>query len=238
MNSSRTFILLFVSVTLLEMLGDTLAFNWLHYACKPLIMGLLLVYVWQRSRAGNFTATLRWLTVGMVFALLGDVFLMIREVDLFALGLGSFLIMQLCYSRSFWLSIRERSALIRPRTISLTAIPFVLYDGAFLFLLKRQFFRNSALTPLWWPVVAYVFCLSLMGILAFLRSRSSRIDQVAIGAVLFILSDSAIAVDKFLQPIPAATWIIMTTYAAAQYLIVTGVVEQEQTVAHRVSICK
>lgn len=77
-----------------------------------------------------------------------------------------------------------------------------------------------------------------MGILAFLRSRSSRIDQVAIGAVLFILSDSAIAVDKFLQPIPAATWIIMTTYAAAQYLIVTGVVEQEQTVAHRVSICK
>ena len=225
MNSSRTFILLFVSVTLLEMLGDTLAITWLHYVCKPLIMGLLLVYVWQRVRAGNFTATLRWLTVGMVFALLGDVFLMIREVDLFALGLGS-----------FWLSMRERNAVIRPRTISLTAIPFVLYDGVFLFLLKRPFFRNPDLTPLWWPVVAYVFCLSLMGILAFLRSRSPRIDQVAIGAVLFILSDSAIAVDKFLQPVPAAIWIIMTTYVAAQYLIVTGVVEQEQSVAHRVSI--
>ncbi|GAB3995979.1 hypothetical protein GCM10028807_37570 [Spirosoma daeguense] len=164
----------------------------------------------------------------MIFALLGDVFLMIQEVDLFALGLGAFLIMQLCYSRAFWQSIQNSGRQIRPRTISLTAIPFVIYDGIFLFLLKPKFYQNPDLTALWWPVVAYVFCLSMMGILAFLRRGSLAIDRVSVGAVLFILSDSAIAVDKFLQPIPGATWFIMTTYAAAQFLIVTGMLTPDE----------
>ncbi|MBD2703290.1 lysoplasmalogenase [Spirosoma sp. BT702] len=220
----------FATVTLLEMLGDTLSIRWLHYVCKPLIMGLLLYYVWQQFRSATYTGPLRWLMVGMGFALLGDVFLMIQEVDLFALGLGAFLVMQICYSRAFWLEIQASGKTIRPRTFSLTAIPFVLYNGIFLFLLKPRFFLNPDLKPLWWPVVGYVFCLSLMGVLAFLRKGLLAYGWVAIGAVLFILSDSAIAIDKFLLPISGATWFIMTTYAIAQYLIVMGIVQHEWTV--------
>ncbi|GAB3949093.1 lysoplasmalogenase [Spirosoma harenae] len=216
------FTILFTVVTILEMLGDTLGIKLLHYGCKPLIMGMLLYYVWQQFRSINFTGSTRWLMIGMTFALLGDVFLMIQEMDLFALGLGSFLVMQICYSRSFLLSIQASGRSIRPRSFSLTAIPFVIYDGIFLFLVKPQFFRNPDLTPLWWPVVGYVFCLSIMGVLAFQRRGLAGYTWVAIGAILFILSDSAIAVDKFLQPITGATWFIMTTYAAAQYLIVSG----------------
>ncbi|GAB3711454.1 hypothetical protein GCM10027592_49060 [Spirosoma flavus] len=168
----------------------------------------------------------------MVFALLGDVFLMIQEIDLFALGLGSFLVMQICYSRAFWLDIQASGKSIRPRSFSLTAIPFVLYDGIFLFILKPRFFLDPKLTPLWWPVVGYVFCLSLMGVLALLRKGLLNYGWVALGAVLFILSDSAIAIDKFLFPIAGATWLIMITYAMAQYLIVMGIVQHEWATEH------
>jgi uncharacterized membrane protein YhhN len=217
-------------ITILEMIGDVLSIRWLHYSCKPLIMGLLLWYVWIQFRLVSYPSHIRWLLIGMVFALLGDIFLMIQEMDLFAPGLCAFLIMQICYIRSFWLSIQASGQSIRPRSASLTAIPFVLYDGIFLFLLKPQFFQNPALTPLWWPVVGYVICLSTMGILAFQRRGLAGYGWVTIGAILFILSDSAIAIDKFLQPIPGATWFIMSTYAAAQYLIVAGTVKYARSI--------
>ena len=219
---SRLFTLTFTVVTLLEMLGDTLSIRWLHYGCKPLIMGLLLWQVWRDYQADTYSGPVRWLMIGMVFALVGDVFLMIREVDLFALGLGAFLIMQLCYSRAFWLSIRQRSQPIAIRSLWRVVIPFILYDAIFLIMLRPEFVQKSALTALWWPVVGYVICLSTMGVLAIQRRGLPGYNWVAAGALLFILSDSLIAIDKFLSPIAGATWLIMSTYAAAQYLIVVG----------------
>lgn len=216
------FTLTFVVISLLEMVGDTLSIEWLHYGCKPLIMGLLLWYSWQQYRITGFSALSRWLMIGMVFALLGDVFLMIREVDLFAPGLGAFLIMQLCYSRAFWLSIRRNGQNSTLRSQWKWAIPFVLYLVIFLVVLRPAFVQNPALTVLWWPVVIYALCLNTMGLLAVLRLGTVAYSWVVAGALLFILSDSLIAIDKFLTPVPGATWLIMSTYAAAQYLIIVG----------------
>ncbi len=231
-----SFTITFAIVTLLEMVGDTLSIHWLHYGTKPLIMSLLLMYVWQNYRLTNSPAYIRLLLAGMGFALLGDVFLMIREVDLFALGLGSFLVMQVSYSLVFWQSIYKNGQTIDSQSLWRTAIPFVLYDIVFLVLLEPVFSANLTLTVLWWPVVVYVFCLSTMGLLATqtLRSIPRGLNQqnlsayryVVAGALQFILSDSAIAVDKFLHPIAGATWLIMGTYAAAQYLLVVGIIQQ------------
>ena len=214
-------------ITFLEILGDTLAVRWLHYGCKPLIMGLLLGYVWQHHRQKTYPAPIRWLLVGMVFALLGDVFLMIREVDLFAPGLGAFLVMQLCYSRAFWLSIHQRGNSPTIGSLLRDAIPFALYLAGFLYILRPAFTANAALMLLWWPVVVYAICLNMMGLLAVQRRGLPDYKQVVIGALLFILSDSAIAANKFLHPIPGTTWLIMSTYAAAQYLIVAGMVQKD-----------
>jgi len=43
---------------------------------------------------------------------------------------------------------------------------------------------------------------------------------VALGACIFMASDSLIAVNKFLAPIPLASFWILLTYFAAQLLIV------------------
>lgn len=206
----------YVAVTLLEMLGDTLSIQWLHYACKPLIMGLLLLYAWPISQNLGHPAPLRWLLTGMVFALLGDVFLMIQEMDLFAPGLGMFLLMQLGYIRAFRPSLRP----FRNRRFALLVLAF----GVYLVVLRPAFERSASLQPLWWPVVVYAVCLCTMGLLAAHRQQLPGWRWVAVGALMFIVSDSLIAVNKFLVPIAGNTWLVMSTYATAQYLIVTGLI--------------
>ncbi len=223
---SLRFTAAFVLITLLTILGDTLPLRWLHYVSKPLIMVLLLGFVWQQDWAKGYPNQIRWLLAGMVFALAGDVFLMIRERDLFVPGLGAFLMMQLGYSRAFYLSIRQHRARVSIRFAGLMGLLFLLCDAGFLYLLRPTFVNKPALTGLWWPVVLYAVCLSVMGLLATLRPRVSSYGWVMVGALLFIQSDSLIAVNKFLLPLPGSAFLVMSTYAAAQYLIVGGLVRQ------------
>ena len=223
------FTLTFAIVTLLEIAGDTLSIRILHYGCKPLIMALLLLYGWQCYRSMGSPGPIRWLLIGMVFALAGDVFLMIQEVDLFAPGLGAFLVMQVCYS----VALHQNELRSNPRSLLLNAIPFALYSGTFLVVLKPTFDSNPALTALWWPVVFYVICLSTMGLLSTQRRGLPNADWVLMGALLFILSDSLIAIDKFLHPLSGAAFWIMSTYAAAQYLIVVGMLQSVTVVPER-----
>jgi len=176
------------------------------------------------------TTKMRWLLIGTVFALLGDVFLMIREVDLFGPGLGAFLLMQVCYIGAFRQEIRAGKQRISERRIALILIPFVAYAGGFLIYLNGPFHRTAGTAGLWGPVIVYVVCLCSMAVMASLRRGAvspGNYWQVLVGAVLFVLSDSAIAVNKFALPFFGASVAVMATYVAAQYLIVTGVVGAE-----------
>jgi uncharacterized membrane protein YhhN len=47
------------------------------------------------------------------------------------------------------------------------------------------------------------------------------------GALLFVCSDSLLAINKFGQPFRFAGLLIMFTYCLAQFLIVWGVVKRE-----------
>ena len=224
---SRAFLILFSLSTILEIVGEMLPNKLLVYGCKPLIMILLMG--WTVSQRPNWQRNypVRWLFVGMVFALLGDVFLMIREVDMFGPGLGSFLLMQVCYISAFRQEIRAGKQRLSERRIALTLLPFVAYAGGFLLYLDAPFHRTPGTQGLWPPVIFYVVCLCSMAIMAALRSNTGPMNhhqRVLLGAVLFVLSDSAIALNKFALPVAGASLVIMATYAAAQYLIVTGVV--------------
>ena len=186
-------------------------------------MSLLFLYV-QPHRNIPFPGLIRWLKFGMGFALAGDIFLMIQEIDLFAPGLGAFLVMQICYSVAFIKSIYQQGHPIRLQSIWPKALPFIVYIAIFLTLLRPVFAHNPALSVLWWPVVIYAVCLCTMGLLATQRQGLPYYGQVVIGTLLFIFSDSVIAINKFLSPVTGAPWLIMLTYAAAQYLIITGMV--------------
>jgi len=60
-------------------------------------------------------------------------------------------------------------------------------------------------------------------------NRSGRVADISfklvfVGSLLFLLSDSMIAFNKFHSDIPLAGFLIMITYIAAQYLIMRGLI--------------
>jgi uncharacterized membrane protein YhhN len=50
-----------------------------------------------------------------------------------------------------------------------------------------------------------------------------------VGALLFVISDSLLAIDKFYQPLPFAGVLIILTYGLAQLFITTGAISYIQT---------
>ncbi|OIN56600.1 lysoplasmalogenase [Arsenicibacter rosenii] len=237
MRSTNLLFPVFWAITGIEISGDLLDIAWMHFGFKPLIMISLMVFVWQHRPLLTMFASLRWLLAGMFFALGGDIFLMIPKRDLFVPGLASFLVMQLCYIIAFFRSVRENGHTITGLKWLSHALPFVIYSGAFVVYLRSVFDANSALQPLWMPVVLYVICISSMGVSASARLGAvltGSFWRVSLGAVLFILSDTVIALNKFVFRVPLAPLLVMFTYAAAQYLIIIGMLREHQLTDERI----
>jgi uncharacterized membrane protein YhhN len=86
------------------------------------------------------------------------------------------------------------------------------------------------LVMMWWllpklgnlqlAVVAYLIAIVTMGLFAFQSSLPMR--WAVLGAVLFIISDSFIAINKFIYPIPYESYWIMSSYYVAQFMLVKG----------------
>jgi uncharacterized membrane protein YhhN len=79
------------------------------------------------------------------------------------------------------------------------------------------------------PVVIYTIVILTM--LAAAISRIKKVSRISYylvlsGAVLFVLSDSMIAVNKFSHPFKAASALIMLSYITGQFLIVIGYIKQ------------
>jgi uncharacterized membrane protein YhhN len=89
------------------------------------------------------------------------------------------------------------------------------------------------LNDLLFPVILYTIVIIAMAIFA-VRRKGRTIDKSFImvysGALLFIMSDAMIAIDKFLNPLVQARLLIMATYIAAQLLIVKGIIVHEKTI--------
>ncbi|HEU5291175.1 MAG TPA: lysoplasmalogenase, partial [Cyclobacteriaceae bacterium] len=78
------------------------------------------------------------------------------------------------------------------------------------------------------PVLLYAGVLTYMVLRAlfrFGRTNASSFAMVFGGAILFMISDSLIAINKFLEPLSRADFWVMTTYISAQYLIVKGLLK-------------
>ena len=75
------------------------------------------------------------------------------------------------------------------------------------------------------PVAVYCAVITLMGITAvgrLGRTNRSSFNLVFLGALLFIMSDSVIGLNRFAGPVEHAGPIVMSTYLLAQYLLVKG----------------
>ena len=64
------------------------------------------------------------------------------------------------------------------------------------------------------------------------KANSISYYLILAGAVLFVISDSAIAINKFSYHFEYSGIVIMSTYIMAQYLIVTGYIYQFRRTDH------
>lgn len=216
----RLKLLLYTAVVVAEIACGYAGFWQGVYFFKPLIMLSLLL--WAR----DYLKSNPWLWIGMWFGLGGDIFLMIRGKDLFVAGLGSFLVMQICYIIAFSKTLTPTGKAALRTVWWRLALPFAIYGLGFLAILHQPITGNNPTKGLWLPVVAYSACLCSMGVAAAFRKSSVNYSSylwVLTGAVLFIVSDSVIAFNKFLHYFDIASLLVMTTYGAAQWLIVWGI---------------
>ncbi len=178
---------------------------------KALPVLLLLVPVFQHLES--------WPRKAMVFALLfsaaGDVLLALDSHlgNLFVPGLGSFLVAQVIYAVIFW---KHRSNKPDRKWFALAYIPFALLMGVIIL---------PASGELMVAVFAYLLAISAMVTGAALCRKP--LVWVFTGAVVFAVSDSLIAINKFIQPIPYEGFWIIASYYLAQFMIVTGMKKKE-----------
>jgi uncharacterized membrane protein YhhN len=145
---------------------------------------------------------------GLLFSLIGDILLML-PVDLFIAGLISFLIAHLIYTYAF------RSG--RPLRFKYLAMLLFAIYGVLIYAILLPGLDGMAI-----PVAAYIVVILTMAWQAWdqwdqLRARWTLL--AFIGAVLFVISDSVLALNKFGEPFYAARALTLSTYYAAQWLI-------------------
>lgn len=182
---------------------------------KPMIMASLIgFYITVERRQSNA------FVLAMIFALLGDVFLMFKGDDFFLIGLLCFMLMQLLYTYLF-----SREGSNDNKRLMLISGPLVLLTVGIISLLWND------LGDLRIPVLVYAMAITAMVISAIYRKNTMKgYSAVVFGVVLFLISDAVLAISKFGGAVPFQDIIIMCTYMAAQYLIVRGMVA-----AHEIS---
>ncbi|MNT94679.1 YhhN-like protein [compost metagenome] len=72
-------------------------------------------------------------------------------------------------------------------------------------------------------VVIACMAAQAIGRAAVLRSSDPAALWVAVGACFFMLSDALLAINRFVSPLPLASLWVLSTYYAAQMLIVRHV---------------
>lgn len=183
----------------------------LVYLFKPLTTTLILLL----AASGENPPTAFYkgaVIVGLVFSLAGDVFLMLPQ-NRFLAGLISFLLAHLAYIAAFANPAGFYTSL-------LGLLPFLIYGAAV------YAFLWPGLGKMKVPALVYMLAIVTMAWQAlgqWQQTGESGALLAFVGALLFVVSDSALAVNRFRRPFTAAQAVIMSTYFAAQVLIALSV---------------
>jgi uncharacterized membrane protein YhhN len=147
----------------------------------------------------------KYIFYGLLFSVIGDI-LLEWSPDFFVYGLVAFLTGHIAYILAFF-----------NRSKKMPGIPLILLItyGVGIFWILSPHLQEMKI-----PVLIYIIVILTMAWRAFAQSKFNRYAIFAvIGALLFVFSDSLIAINKFHTAIPFARYFIMTLYWGAQSLI-------------------
>ena len=200
---------------------ETIGAVWAGIAVKSLIIPLL-IWLYLRFVRGHGNCFHSLIITALVFSWLGDIALQLTQFQetFFLVGVGCFLFAQLIYMVAFFTTPGENAVFFRKIYL---AIPVVLYGCGILWLLF------PGLGDMKLSITVYTVIIHTMLLAAINREKKVNRQSfllVLAGAILFILSDSLVAINKYVQPFELARIAIMSSYITAQYLIVLGCTRQ------------
>ncbi|MEM7371087.1 MAG: lysoplasmalogenase [Bacteroidota bacterium] len=225
-SERRWFIWAYILFGVCVVLSREIDQYWLHYVSKPLIMlSLLWMYVQKCQQKGS--RQYRAVLLAILASWLGDICLMFGGKIWFLSGLSFFLLAHLGYIYAFFQGIQSENSPSILKQKPWLLLPFLLYAAALFRLVLPQAGEMAI------PIVVYAIV--ILGMALSGLNRKGRVSEesfrpVLLGALLFMLSDSMIAIHRFAEQmisIPAVQLWIMFTYMSAQYLIITGLLKEE-----------
>lgn len=222
----------FLLISVAHLTAIALGFEEVRFFTKTLLMPSLLLYFWKATK-GIAHPTPRFIRAALVASFLGDVFLIFADnpkagQTWFLAGLGSFLLAQLWYAfgfQRFYMDFRQWEQSAKPIKLKVFLLPLSF------FCLMISTIWSGLPGDLQVPVVIYGLAIATMVGAAMILEDDilkKAFWMIFLGAVLFMCSDSLIALDKFtdkLSGIWKPTFWIMLTYILGQAGIVIGLVK-------------
>jgi uncharacterized membrane protein YhhN len=177
----------------------------LEYICKPGTLAALIAAAVLLDPTADTQTWRVWFVAALVFSLVGDVLLMLPQ-DLFVPGLAAFLVAHVWYLVGFWTNGPSALAL------GIAVVVVVAVVGPLGWRILSAIVRGGEPRELRVAVATYMVVISAM--LATALATGNVV--AAVGAALFVASDSMIAWDRFVRPFRWAPLAIMVTYHLGQ----------------------
>jgi len=220
-KAEKSFTIIFLAIVLLELFSSNIkSLLPIHVIAKPLILlSLIFFFINQGKHLSSKTKVITLLA--LLFSLAGDVLLMFTDISasFFLSGLVAFLLAHIMYIMVF---LDKKNS----KKIALIFITVLLIYAIGIFYLLKDGLGDMLI-----PVIVYMLVILTMILTSTMRKgnvSNKSYNLVFIGAIFFVISDSFLAINKFYQPVPLSKIIIMSTYSLAQYLIVLGLLKQNQ----------
>ncbi len=194
----------------------------LEYAAKPAVLAALVVAAAAIPASATDLAHRRWWFVAaLICCLAGDILLMLPR-DLFVPGLAAFLGGHVLFIAGFLqppTPVGGPSFSFSPIGVAVAAVLVVAVESVPAGLVIGALVRGGR-RRLLAPVLLYVAAIVTMVVLA----TNVASPTAATGAVLFLVSDTVLALDRFVAPVPRGTLAVHVTYHLGQWLLVLSLV--------------
>ena len=218
--------LIYAVIFIADLLLMALGLHQLEYIVKPAI--LLSIIAMFLQMVPSKSSIFKWGLLAFTFSLIGDVVLLFSGLNevFFLAGIGSFLLSHLFFIVTFLKHEHKQTSYLKSKPvwiITIVTLGILLY--ACLFPHLDNILKIA--------VFVYASAISTMVLVAINRKNQvteSSFIWVTLGAILFFISDSLLATNKFWISIPLSSIWIMSTYMLAQYFILSGLVRQEKLV--------
>ena len=190
----------------------------MRWISKPLLIPLLMLF-FVTSVKMKIGTQFYLILAALFLSWCGDVLL---QANLFIPGLVSFLLAHVCYIIYFKKAGNNKKGLLQMQP--LLAIPVLLYVVLLLVFLFPHLHELKI------PILVYSITIGVMLLIA--MNTRQQLNHTAsflfiYGALFFVLSDSLLAINLFVEKHLVMSLGVMATYATAQYLIAKGALVNE-----------